>query len=354
MSNQKGSRRTEVNDHREEHAHHLHKKGDRTHGLKAHLVGFFAGHKHDHADQIDALGSSAQGTRALKISIVGLGTTAVLQVVIVGITGSVALLADTLHNFADALTALPLWLAFTLGRRAANRRYTYGYGRAEDLAGIFILAMIALSAAVAGWEAVQRLLHPQDVHNVGWVMAAGLIGFAGNELVAIYRIRIGRQIGSAALVADGLHARTDGLTSLGVLVGAIGVALGFELADPIIGLAITLAILMVLKNAAIEIYKRLMDSVSSQLVDQVQACLAAAPGVLDVEDIRIRWIGHQMRAEAKITVDAKLNLVDAHAIAEEAHHRLLHDVPKLAEALIHTNPSGQQGHDHHAHIAHHF
>src|SRR5262249_46233929 len=155
-----------------------------------------------------------EGIRALKVSLAGLAVTAILQVVVVMVSGSVALMADTIHNFADALTAVPLAIAFSLGRRKPNKRYTYGYGRAEDLAGVFIVFMIALSAVIAAWEAIRRLVNPEDVHHVGWVIAAGLIGFAGNELVAVYRIRVGRDIGSAALVADGLHARTDGLTSL--------------------------------------------------------------------------------------------------------------------------------------------
>ena len=219
------------------------------------------------------------------------------------LTGSVALLADTIHNFSDALTAVPLWIAFVLGRRAATRRYTYGYGRAEDLAGVFIVAMIALSAVVAGYESIRRLLHPQPVANVGVLIAAGLIGFAGNELVAIYRIRVGRRIGSAALVADGLHARTDGFTSLAVVVGALGVLAGFPLADPIVGLLITVAILFVLKGAARDIYRRLMDAVDPSLVDTAETSLRAVPGVVDVDELRLRWIGHRLRAETGITVD---------------------------------------------------
>ena len=174
-------------------------------------------HSHDAADSVDsALESSAIGIRAVKISLVALGVTALAQAVIVVLSGSVALAADTIHNFSDALTAVPLWIAFALGTRAATRRYTYGFGRAEDLAGLFVVAMIALSAVVAGYEAVTRLFHPTQIEHVGWVAAAGLVGFIGNELVALYRIRVGRRIGSAALVADGLHARTDGFTSLAV------------------------------------------------------------------------------------------------------------------------------------------
>jgi cation diffusion facilitator family transporter len=269
-------------------------------------------------------------------------------------SGSVALLADTIHNFADALTAVPLGLAFWIGRRPPTRRYTYGYGRAEDLAGVFIVAMIALSAALAAWAAVNRLVHPHDIRNVGWVIAAGVIGAAGNELVAVYRIRVGRKIGSAALVADGLHARTDGLTSLAVVVGAIGVAAGFQLADPIVGLLITAAILVVLKNAARDIYRRLMDSVDPSLVSDVEYVLGAVHGVEEVEAVRIRWVGHELWAEAEVISDADLSLAAAHDIAEEARHHLLHEIPRLTEATIHTSPCGHDGRDHHAVTAHHF
>ena len=183
------------------HQHHDHDH-DRDHrgGLRGWLSGLAHPHSHDAADSVDsALESSAQGIRAVKISLVGLALTAALQMLVVAVSGSVALFADTVHNLSDALTAVPLWIAFVVGRRAANRRYTYGYGRAEDLAGLFIVAMIALSAVIAAVEAVRRLINPVPVEHLGWVALAGLIGFIGNELVALYRIRVGRSIGSAAL-----------------------------------------------------------------------------------------------------------------------------------------------------------
>jgi len=340
--------------HPDEHAH-----GDGGHahggGLRGLLAGVFSPHSHDAAESIDtALTSSAEGIRALKISLAALAATAAFQVVIVAVSGSVALLGDTVHNFADALTAVPLGIAFVVGRRRPTTRYTYGYGRAEDLAGIFVVAMIALSSAVAAWEAVQRLVHPRPVHNIAWVVVAGFVGFAGNELVAVYRIRVGRKIGSAALVADGLHARTDGLTSLAVVVGALGVAAGWRLADPVVGLLITVAILFVLKDAARDIYRRLMDSVEPGLVDDVRRVLGTVPGVQAVEAVQIRWLGHELRAEADVTSDADLSLADAHAIAEEAHHRLLHDIRRLGHVTIHTSPCGHDGRDHHAATAHHF
>jgi cation diffusion facilitator family transporter len=144
------------------------------------------------------------------------------------------------------------------GRRPPTSRYTYGYGRAEDLAGVVIVLIIAASSALAAYEAVTRLAHPHPVSSLPAVAVAAVIGFAGKELVARYRIRVGRKIGSAALVADRLHARTDGFTSLAVLLGVGGVALGWDWADPVVGLLITVAILAVLRQAAREIYRRLM------------------------------------------------------------------------------------------------
>jgi cation diffusion facilitator family transporter len=346
-------------DHGHEHGHdddHGHSHGhEHARGLKGLLRSIVTPHSHDTSDTIaTTLEATDEGIRALKISLAGLAATAVLQVFVVAISGSVALLADTIHNFADALTAVPLAVAFWIGRRPPTKRYTYGYGRAEDLAGIFIVFVIALSAVIAGWEAVLRLANPHPVENLGWVAAAGIIGFAGNELVAVYRIRVGRRIGSAALVADGLHARTDGLTSLAVVLGAAGVAAGWDKADPVVGLLITAAILVVLKGAARDIYRRLMDSVDPELSDRVHEVLAAVPGIERVEAVRIRWIGHELRAEAEVVSDCELTVTEAHAIAEEGHHRLLHQVPRLAQATIHTSPCEHDGSDHHSVTAHHF
>jgi cation diffusion facilitator family transporter len=341
-------------DHRR-HAHHDHDHGhDHPGGVRGFLTSLFRPHSHDAADSVDAaLESSEQGVRAVKISLVALGVTALAQAVVVLLTGSVALLADTIHNFSDALTAIPLWIAFVVGRRTPSRRYTYGYGRAEDLAGVFIVAMIALSAVVAGYESVRRLLDPREIDHVGVVIAAGLIGFAGNELVAVYRIRVGRAIGSAALVADGLHARTDGFTSLAVVAGALGVLAGFPAADPVVGLLITVAILFVLRSAATDIYRRLMDAVDPALVEAAEASLRATPGVRDVEEVRLRWIGHRIRAEVGLVVDADLGLVQAHEVATEAHHRLLHDVKGVDDVTVHVSPSSDGSADHHAVLAHH-
>ncbi|MEU7135994.1 cation diffusion facilitator family transporter [Streptomyces sp. NPDC046261] len=296
--------------------------------------------------------SSREGMRTLWISLLVLGATAAVQAVIVALSGSVALLGDTLHNAVDALTAIPLGIAFVLGRRAANRRYPYGYGRAEDLAGIAVVATIAASAALTAYAAVDRLLAPREVTHLWAVSAAALAGFAGNEWVARYRIRTGRRIGSAALVADGLHARTDGFTSLAVLLGAGGAALGWHVADPVVGLLITAAILVVLKDAAREVYRRLMDSVDPALIDSAHLALRGVAGVLGTGQVRMRWIGHTLRAEADIVVDARLTVVQAHRLAVAAEHALMHAVPRLTAATVHTDHT-PAGVDPHAALAHH-
>jgi cation diffusion facilitator family transporter len=335
---------------------HAHDHGEHEHEHESHgvLRGLFSRHRHDSAASIDsALESSERGIRALWVSLAGLGVTAVIQLVVALASGSVALLNDTFHNFADAFTALPLWLAFSLGRRLPSDRYPFGYGRAEDLAGGAVVAMIALSAVIAAWEAIDRLLHPTGVRYLGAVIVASIVGFAGNELVAQYRIRVGREIGSAALVADGLHARTDGLSSLGVLAGALGVAAGFDRADAIAGLVIAGLILSVLRQAAGDVIARLMDAVDPALTEKTRAVLAGVEGVHGVGELRVRWIGHRLHAEAEITVDGDLPLSVAHGIAEDARHRLLHDVPRLTSAIIHADPCGHDGIDHHADLEHH-
>jgi cation diffusion facilitator family transporter len=344
--------------HDEESGHSHGPGGDHDHqhatGLKGFVLSLSRPHSHDAADSVDsALEASTEGIRAVKISLVALGVTAVAQLIVVLITGSVALLADTIHNFSDALTAIPLWIAFVLSRRAANRRYTYGYGRAEDMAGVFIVAMIAFSSILAAYESILRLIDPEPITHAWVVLVAGLIGLAGNELVAVYRIRVGKKIGSAALVADGLHARTDGFTSLAVVIGAIGVMAGFPLADPIVGILITVAILVVLRGASRDIYRRLMDAVDPDLVDAAEAAVRDVSGVRSVESVRLRWIGHRMRAEITLTVDNTLGVVEAHAIADEAQHQLIHRVPRLDEATVHVNPAAQPGVDHHAATGHH-
>jgi cation diffusion facilitator family transporter len=276
-----------------------------------------------------------------------LGATALVQAVVVAITGSAALLADTIHNIGDAATALPLWAAFRLGTRPPTKRFTYGYGRFEDLAGVAIVIVILASAAAAGYTSIQRLLHPEPVAFVWAVAAAGFIGFLGNEAVALFRIKIGKEIGSAALIADGYHARVDGLTSLAVLIGAGGVWLGYPWADPVVGLAITAAILKIVWDSGRSVFIRLLDGVDSDVMDEIRHTIDHIDGVHDVTEVRVRWLGHRMHAEVNVAVDPTLTVTKGHDIAVQVQHDLLHHLRYLASATVHVDPWERSGEHHH-------
>lgn len=328
--------------------------GGRLARWRARVVPALIPHSHEGAAKVDAtMQASRAGMRALWISFAALMVTALVQLVLVAMTGSVALLGDTLHNFSDALTAVPLAIAFLLGTRMATRRFTYGLGRSEDLAGLTILLVMSASAVLATWVAIERLLDPARISDVGWLAAAGVVGFAGNEVVARYRIVVGRRIGSAALVADGLHARTDGFTSLGVLLAAGGAWLGWAWADPVVGLLITAAIVAVLYGAAKQVFARMLDAVDPELLARADSTLRATPGVAGVGALRMRWVGHVLHAETDLVVDPNIRVVEAHAIAVDAEHRLLHAIPRLHRATVHTDPAPATDHDPHAALAHH-
>jgi cation diffusion facilitator family transporter len=334
-------------DHADDHEHdHEHDHADdhavgnaRRHGHGGH------DHDHEHFGPVDAgMMATREGVRATWISLAALGVTAVLQMAVVGLSGSVALLADTLHNVTDALTAIPLLIAFRLGRRPPTRRYPYGYHRAEDVAGLVIVAMILLSAILAGAEAIRRLAHPEPIEAVGWVLAAGVIGFAGNEAVAWYRTRVGRRIGSAALVADGQHARADGLTSLGVVLSALGALAGIDRADAVVGIAITAAIVITLVRAARAILHRALDGTDEATIALIEAVGASVTGVEHVTDARARWSGHRLLAELCVIVEPTLSVSDGHRIADDVRDALLHDVPRLADATVHVDPHEHASH----------
>jgi len=284
---------------------------------------------------------------AVKWSFVGLFVTALLQVVVVVISSSVALLSDMIHNFGDALTAVPMWIAFALARLGASRRFTFGYGRVEDLAGVVVVLIILFSAVVAGYQAIERVIHPQPVGLLWAVAAAALVGFVGNEAVAIFRIRVGRQIGSAALIADGYHARTDGWTSLAVLLGAAGVWLGYPLADPIVGLLIAAAILVIVWQSGKTVFTRLLDGVDPEVIEEIRHAAQDVPGVEEVAEVRARWLGHRLRAEVNVAVDPELSVAEGHAIAREVNHRLLHELRYLDMAVVHVDPLQELGEEHH-------
>lgn len=309
-------------------------------------------HGHDHrSDDPGVLDAGVEGIRATKVSLVGLGVTAALQALVVVLSGSVALASDTIHNLGDALAAIPLWIAFSLGRRRPTRSYTYGYSRAEDVAGVVIVLAIGASAGLVVWESVQRLAEPRLIDLIPWVIAAGVIGAAGNELVARYRIRVGRRIGSEALVADGQHARTDALTSLAVVASGVGAAFGAAWVDPVAGLLVAVVILRLLWRSARAITRRLLDAVEPELVDTAEEVMAAVAGVRDVTDLRVRWHGHQLHVSAAITVGSDLSLAAGHETAHQVEHALHHAFSFPVVAVIHVDPGG--GSSAHESTAHH-
>lgn len=307
-------------------------------------------HGHAHGVINADIALTEQGIRAIKYSFAGLFITALLQVIVVMYSGSVALLADTIHNIGDAVTAVPLLIAFKLLQKKPTKRFTYGYGRVEDLAGVFIVLIILTSAIVAGYESIDRLMHPVTMKNIWAVICASIIGFIGNEAVAILRIRTGKKMNSAALIADGYHARADGLASLAVFFGAIGVWLGYPPADPVIGLLITATIMKIAYDSGKTIFSRLIDGVDPDIIDEIRHAVTHVPLVKDVTEIRARWLGHRLIAELNIAVDLKLSVDKGHLVAVAVRDQLLDHLKYLSNAVIHIDPenaSGEQFHDNH-------
>ena len=341
--------------HDHDHGHdHDHQHGSSVWGWVA-AVFHLHGHSHEHGDLAtdQAFVTHAEGIRTVWLALAALGFTSLLQIIIVVWSGSVSLLADTLHNIGDTLNSIPLLIAFYLARRQATRRYTYGFAKAEDVAGILIVLSIAVSAGIIFWESFQRFLHPTPITNLGWLVAAAIIGFIGNETVALLQIRVGRKIGSAALVADGLHARTDGLTSLAVLFAAGGAWLGYPILDPIIGILIGIAILFITWDATKRIWYRLMDAIEPELLAQAEAAIGGQAGVKELRRLRMRWMGHRLHAEAHIAVDPHLSTAQSHTIAENVRHVLFHQVERVVEVVVHVEPWSARPEEHHQITLHH-
>jgi cation diffusion facilitator family transporter len=316
-----------------------------------HRIGHLLAHDHEQTPASALLDTGAAGIRATKVSLAGLGVTALIQAVIVVISGSVALLSDTLHNLTDALTSIPLWIAFAVGRRPATKRYTYGFNRAEDWAGLVIVVAIAISAALVIWESASRLVEPRLIDQIPWVIAAGIVGALGNELVARYRIRVGRSIGSEALITDGRHARTDALTSLAVVAAGVGALAGQAWVDPVAGLVVAVPILWLLARSARRLFRRLIDGIEPEVVETAMSTIAAVEGVHSVDDLRVRWHGHQLRVTASIGVGSTLSVKEGHDIAHNVEHELHHAFSTPVVATLHVEPSDHP--DRHDITAHH-
>jgi len=331
-------------DHHDHNDHDDHDHNEHDHDKHGH------GHEHGRVDA-DLYGNKA-GLRAVQISTAGMFLVAAIQFAIAGIGGSAGLFADALHNLGDVLTTVALWIAFVLSNRAANHRYTYGYYRAEDLAGIFIVLVIIASSVAAAIESILKLTSGSVPTQLYLSMAAALIGVAGNEILAQYKIKVGKRINSVPLIADGQHSRIDGLTSLAAFVGLVGVALGFPRADPIAGLIITVVILTVVYSTTRSVLQRLLDAVDPRLIPSIITIASEVPGVEAVTTPRARWVGHMLHASLNIEVDPELTIARAHAIAEEVRHRLFHEINGISEVIIHTDPSSH-GEDFHETMAHH-
>ncbi len=327
-----------------EHSHDKSHSHDEAHG--------HGGHGHTHGTIDPTITTSERGIWAIKWSFVGLMITAIIQVVVVVLSHSVGLLADTIHNFGDAATAVPLWVAFALSRWKPNKRFTYGYGRVEDLAGVAIVLTILFSAIVAGYETVLRFLHPQPVSYLWAVVAASIVGFIGNEAVAVFRIKVGKEIESAALIADGYHARIDGWTSLAVLVGAVGVWLGYPIADPIVGVLITIGIAQIVWQSSKAVFTRMLDGVEPEIIEELEHAAGHAGGVEKVTDVRARWLGHRLRAEINIAVAPHLSVAEGHAIDKEVRHELMHHIGYLSDVMVHVDPTEEAGEEFHRILEH--
>lgn len=292
------------------------------------------GHEHSEAELgSDPALATRDGIRTVWIALGALAFTTVLQIIIFLLSGSVALLADTVHNLGDALNSVPLLIAFYLARKSATRRYTYGYGRAEDIAGVIIVLSILFSAGYILWESFSKLLDPRPVENLPWVAAAAIIGFIGNEAVAMFQIRTGKRIGSESLVVDGLHARIDGFTSLVVLVAVAGSLLGYPIIDPIIGLLIGIAIVLIARDATKRVWYRLMDAVDPIVVDRIEQYAGDVPGVEEVVRVRVRWVGHQLFSEVAVAI-ADDSAKERDRVVDEVRRSLLAYVRHLAVVTV--------------------
>jgi cation diffusion facilitator family transporter len=345
-----------AHDHSDGHDHHHDHDHDHPSGLLGWIATLFhlGGHSHSEQKLIadEAFAASQAGIRTVWIALGLLLLTTVIQVFIYLLSRSVALLADTVHNLGDGLNSVPLLIAFYLARRAPTRRYTYGYHRAEDVAGVIIVLSIAFSAGYIFYESIAKLFNPAEVSNVGAIAAAALVGFIGNEAVAIIQIRTGRKIGSAALVTDGLHARTDGLTSLAVLVAAGGVWIGVPIIDPIIGILIGIAILFITRDATMAIWYRLMDAIEPGIYNQAIAIAADQvdqhAGLEEIRRLRMRWMGHRLHADLHIAVKPELNTIQGHDLAEKVRISFFKAMPLLSEAIVHVEPWSPDPEDFHS------
>ena len=309
------------------------------------------GHHHSHL--IDpSIVTHERGLWVAKWSFVILIVAGFAQLVVVFMSKSVALMADTIHNFGDAATSIPLGIAFLFARLKPNKKFSYGYGRVEDIAGVTVVLLILGSGCFAGYEAVQRFIHPEKVGHLGLVAVASILSFLVNEGVAVFRIKVGKEIGSAALVADGCHARIDGWSSLAVVVGVLGVYFGFPILDPLMGLIITGSILFIVWQTGNEVFTRMLDGIDPDVLEDIDHIARHIKAVKDVWGVRARWIGHKLNVEINIAVALNISLAESHDIAEEVRHQLQHHLAHFGSAIVHIDPEDKSGEENHRILRH--
>jgi cation diffusion facilitator family transporter len=298
-----------------------------------------AGHSHSSAHY-----GNKDAVRAVVVSAFALGLAAVAEISASLLSGSASVLADGLHNAGDVLTSFILLVTFALVRRPATRRFSSGYGRFEDVATLLIIIVIILTAAAAAAESIAKFIYPANYSNIPLGLGAALIGVIANLGVSEYKLRVGRGIKSESLAADGIHSRIDALVSAGAFVG-IGLAgLGLKIADPIVGVLITFAIVYVLAGTVRQLFYRMMDAVDPTIVDEITHAALSVSGVLQVHDVRVRWVGRELVAAMHVDCDSKATLEEAHALAIRVEDAVRHEVP-AARLEIHMDP-GTAKHKH--------
>ncbi|MGH3396216.1 MAG: cation diffusion facilitator family transporter [Streptosporangiaceae bacterium] len=268
-----------------------------------------------------------QANRAVAVSAIGLGLTGVAELLIALLTGSVGLLGDAIHNLSDVSTSAVVFLGFQLSRRPPTDRYPYGLDRAEDLAGIGIAVVIWASAAFAGAESIRKLVEHGHTSDVGVGIAGALLGIVGNQIVARYKLTVGRRIGSATLVADARHSWLDALSSAGALAGLIAVALGQPWGDPVAGLAVTVFICHVGYEVTTDVARRLADGIDPEVIGRAETAAASVPGIIHAH-ARARWTGRTLRVEIEGWVSPDLPTRDADAIGRQVARALSRDLPE--------------------------
>ena len=295
------------------------------------------GHTHAVPDDRDA-------TRAVLVSAVLLGAASAVEFATSIAGHSASVLADALHNAGDVLTTLVLLIAFALARRPATRRFTSGFGRVEDVATLVIVIVIVFTAAAAALESLGRLLSTEGYSHSVPAMVAALIGVVANVVASEYKIRVGRRIKSMALEADGLHSRLDALVSAGAFLGVLLAWMGFAIADPLAGLAITIAIVYILAGTVGRLVLRMMDAVDPDVIEQITAAAQSVKGVLGVHDVRARWVGRELNAVLHVDCPPDATLREAHDLALAVEHEVEHKVPSV-RLDVHMDP-GTGSHSH--------